>query len=204
MPRACLAPPRAGPAMSGSLEVITGCMFSGKTGEMIRRLERAAGAGQGVACYKPAADTRFGAARAMTHNGRSHPAAPVAAGAKAVADLPNAQWREAAVVAFDEANLLGEGLVGVCTGLVAAGRRVVVSGLDLDFRGEPFAPIPALMTQAKDTVRLTAVCTVCGQDATHTQRLVEGRPASRRDPILMVGGKEAYEARCASHHEVAP
>lgn len=188
--------------MAGRLEVITGCMFSGKTGEMIRRLERAAIAGQGVACYKPSIDGRYSVDHAVTHYGRTFPAAPVAAGAAAPEDLPDEGWQEASVVAFDECNLFGEGLVTLAEALVGQGKRVVASGLDQDFSGSPFPPMPTLMSLADDLLKLTAVCTVCGMDATRSQRLVEGRPAPAGDPVIRVGGGEAYEARCRSHHEV--
>ena len=128
----------------------------------------------------------------------------MAAGARSLADLPNLDWRQAELVAFDEANLLGGGLVDICADLLATEKRVVVSGLDMDFRGVPFAPMPTMMALADNLVKLTAVCTVCGDDATRTQRLVEGRPARRGDPVFLVGGSEAYEARCPTHHEVAP
>ena len=187
----------------GRLEVVTGCMFSGKTGELIRRLERAAIAGLKVACFKPLLDDRYAPDKAVTHYGRSFPAHPLSADARSSSDLAGGDWEEAQVIAFDEGNLFGDGLIALAVELTDKGKRVIVSGLDQDFTGSPFPPMPPLMARADSLLKLTAVCTVCGEDATRTQRLVEGRPASPSDPRILVGGTEAYEARCPDHHVVS-
>ncbi|MBC8515376.1 thymidine kinase [bacterium] len=185
----------------GRLEVVTGCMFSGKTGELIRRLERAAIAGLSVACYKPQLDDRYSPDKAVTHYGRSFPAVALPKTISEVMEM-GGDWEESSVVAIDEGNLFDEGLVSLVLSLVERGKRVIVSGLDQDFTGAPFAPMPSLMARADSLLKLTAVCTKCGRDATRTQRLVKGRPARPDDPLIQVGGTEAYEARCPDHHDV--
>ena len=183
----------------GSLEVIVGCMYSGKSEELIRRLRRAVIGRQRVQVFKAAMDDRYSRVDVVSHNGQSTAAEPVASAAALWAAVdPRAQ-----VVAVDEAQFFDAGLIEVCEELAKEGRRVLAAGLDLDFRGEPFGPIPELMARADALTKLTAVCAVCGApSATRTQRLIGGLPADYAEPLIAVGSADLYEARCRSHHEV--
>jgi thymidine kinase len=183
---------------SGSIEVITGSMFSGKTDELIRRLRRARIARQKVQVFKPAIDNRYRVDKVTSHAGNEFEALPVA-GAEAIAMLVEP---DTTVVAIDEAQFFDWHIAEVCQSLAGRGVRVIAAGLDMDFRGEPFGPMPLLMAQAEEVAKLQAICVVCGLAASRTQRLIDGRPASFDDPVVQVGGSEAYEARCREHHEV--
>jgi thymidine kinase len=183
---------------SGWVEVISGSMFSGKTEELLRRLRRAEIAGQSVAVYKPAVDDRYGETTIGTHNGRQWDATVVdneGDGPLEILDRPDAE-----VVAIDEANFFSDALVEVCNALADRGSRVIVSGTDQTFRGEPFEPLPRLMATAEYVDKLRAICTVCGEPATRNQRLIEGEPAHVDDPTILVGAEESYEARCRDCH----
>jgi thymidine kinase len=183
---------------SGSIEVITGSMFSGKTDELIRRLRRAHIARQKIQVFKPAIDNRYAVEKVTSHAGSEFDAMPVA-NAEGVAMLIEP---DTTVVAIDEAQFFDWHIAEVCQNLAARGVRVICAGLDMDFRGEPFGPMPLLMSQAETVDKLQAICQVCGNPASRTQRLIDGRPAAYSDPIVQVGGSEAYEARCREHHEV--
>jgi len=182
----------------GSLEVITGSMFCGKTDELIRRLRRAKIAKQKVQVFKPRIDNRYSEAKVMSHAGSEFEAV----GVDKAADIRAKLEEETTVVAIDEAQFLDADVVAVANYLVDKGLRVIVAGLDTDFRGEPFGAMPTLTAQAERVDKLHAICMVCGQDAARTQRLVNGEPASYNDPIVIVGASEMYEARCREHHEV--
>lgn len=184
---------------SGWVEVITGSMFSGKTEELLRRLRRAEIAGQSVAAFSPAIDDRYGTEMLGSHDGRQWEATVVDPEGEGVWDLVDALDGEA-VVAVDEANFFSPALVDVCEHLATDGRRVIVSGLDKTFRGEPFEPVPALMAAAEYVDKLHAICVGCGEPATRTQRLIDGEPAHVDDPTILVGAQERYEARCRSCH----
>jgi thymidine kinase len=175
-------------------------MFSGKTEEVLRRLRRAEIAGQSVAAFTPAIDDRYGTATIGSHAGRRIEAAVV----DTEDPLPGMreQLNGEQVVAIDEANFFGPALLDACETLAAEGRRVVVSGTDQTFRGEPFHPLPELMATAEYVDKLQAICTQCGEPATRNQRLVDGDPAHVDDPTVVVGAEEAYEARCRSCHTV--
>ena len=185
---------------SGWVEVVTGCMFSGKTEELLRRVRRAEIAGQAVAAFTPAIDDRYGTATIGSHAGRRIEALVVDP------EDPAPAMREALggeqVVAIDEANFFADTLVDACRELADEGRRVVVSGLDQTYRGEPFDPVPQLMATAEYVEKFRAICTQCGEPATRNQRLIEGEPAHYDDPTIMVGAEESYEARCRSCHVV--
>ncbi|HEX2865342.1 MAG TPA: thymidine kinase [Deinococcales bacterium] len=204
------------PFPDGHIEVIAGPMFSGKSEELIRRVTRALIARLDVRVFKPALDARYHATRVASHAGRMVEAQAVE-GTAAVRSALGLQEREALfgperdppgevklpdVVAFDEAQFFDAGLVGLAQELAAGGVRVILAGLDTDFRGEPFGCMPELLARAESVDKLTAVCVVCGRPATRTQRLVNGRPARASDPIILVGAAESYEARCRRHHEV--
>jgi thymidine kinase len=186
---------------SGWVEVITGSMFSGKTEELLRRLRRAEIAGQDVAAFTPAVDDRYGEATLGSHAGRSWEAAVVDTTAEGVQSI-SGKLNGEEVVAIDEANFFPDELVGVCQALADDGRRVVLSGTDQTFRGEPFEPVPQLMAVAEYVDKMQAICTECGEPATRNQRLIEGEPAHYDDPTIMVGAEESYEARCRNCHVV--
>jgi thymidine kinase len=186
---------------SGWVEVITGSMFSGKTEELLRRLRRAEIAGQSVAAFTPAIDDRYGEATLGSHAGRTWEATVIDTTAEGVSRIPSYLNGEE-VVAVDEANFFPGELVEVCQELADDDRRVVVSGTDQTFRGEPFEPIPQLMAVAEYVEKFQAICTQCGEPATRNQRLIEGEPAHYDDPTIMVGAEESYEARCRNCHVV--
>jgi thymidine kinase len=173
-------------------------MFSGKTEELIRRVRRAKIARQTVQVFKPAIDTRYSLKEVTSHNGVQVEAIPVT-GAKALADLIEPATT---VVAIDEVQFYDGDVVGLCESLADRGVRVIVSGLDTDFRGEPFGPIPELMARAEQVDKLRAICVECGQPASRTQRLIDGEPAAYDDPIVLVGASEVYQARCRACHSI--
>lgn len=183
---------------SGSVEVITGSMFSGKTDELIRRLRRARIAKQQVQVFKPRIDDRYAAEKVTSHAGSEFEASAV--------DFPGQILERinggTTVVAVDEAQFFDREIVDAVQELADRGVRVLVAGLDTDFRGEPFGPMPVLMAKAERVDKLHAICMVCGDLASRTQRLIDGRPAHYDDPVVVVGASELYEARCRTHHEV--
>jgi len=183
---------------SGSLEVITGSMFCGKTDELIRRLRRATIAKQKIQVFKPKIDNRYAEAKVTSHAGSEFDAVPV----EKAADIRAGLQADTTVVAIDEVQFLDAEVVAIVNYLADLGLRVIVAGLDTDFRGEPFGPMPILIAQAEHVDKLHAICMVCGQDASRTQRLVNGKPANYNDPVVIVGASELYEARCRLHHEV--
>jgi thymidine kinase len=182
----------------GSIEVICGSMFSGKTDELIRRLVRATIAKQKVQVFKPAIDIRYAAGKVASHAGATFDALPV----EKAADIRSKLDADTTVVGIDEAQFFDPDVVGITRELAGRGMRMIVAGLDTDFRGEPFGSMPALMAEAEDVMKLHAICMVCGDNASRTQRLVNGEPARYNDPVVIVGASELYEARCRRHHEV--
>jgi thymidine kinase len=184
----------------GRVELICGSMFSGKTEELIRRLRRAVIARQQVQVFKPVIDQRYHVEKVTSHNGLHFEAQPVDS---AMAILEALETRTN-VVAIDEVQFFDEAIVEVCEALAQEGKRVICAGLDMDFRGVPFGPMPHLMARAEEVSKLHAICVVCGQEASRTQRLIEGTPAAYNDPIVLVGAAEVYEARCRQCHEVLP
>lgn len=172
-------------------------MFSGKSEELIRRVTRALIARQSVQVFKPAIDDRFDRLAVASHAGRTLDAQPVSD----VAELEAAIHDETHVIAIDEAQFFEEELVGLVGRLADVGKRVILAGLDLDFRGEPFGPMPGLLARAEVVEKLSAICR-CGRAATRTQRLIHGAPAHFEDPIVMVGAAESYEPRCRECHVV--
>jgi thymidine kinase len=189
----------------GQLEVITGCMFSGKTEELIRRLERVRIARGEILLFKPTIDDRYSTTAVMTHYGREFAAHLLAPGNETIDALERTVGRDAlsraAVVAFDEGNFFTDRLPELCEALVGRGKRVIVAGLDLTFAGEPFGPMPTLLAHADHVDKLEAVCVKCGEPATRSQRMVDGQPASADGPVIQVGGLGTYEARCRTCYE---
>jgi thymidine kinase len=173
-------------------------MFSGKTEEMIRRVRRAQIARQRVQVFKPSLDTRYAVEHITSHNGVNVKAVAVEGSGDILSQVqPNTD-----VVAVDEAQFFDAEITAVCKTLAARGVRVIVAGLDMDFRGEAFGPIPLLMAQAEKVDKLRAICVVCGRQASHSQRLIDGQPAAYDDPVILVGAQEVYEARCRHCHQV--
>jgi thymidine kinase len=188
----------SGEAHQGQIEIVCGGMFSGKTEELIRRVRRAEIARKKVQVFKPSLDARYAAEHVASHNGMRAVAVPV----DSVADIAARVAPDTAVVAIDEAQFFEASIIDLCSDLADRGMRVIVAGLDMDFRGEPFGPMPALMARAESVTKLQAICVRCGEPASRTQRLINGAPASYDDPIILVGAAEAYEARCRHCHEV--
>jgi thymidine kinase len=182
----------------GWIEVICGSMFSGKTEELIRRVRRAKIARQKVQVFKPAIDTRYADREVTSHNGLQVEAVPV----ESVAQVRALIEPDVTVVALDEVQFFEHDVISLCQELAGRGTRVIVAGLDTDFRGEPFGPMPTLMAEAELVDKLQAICVVCGGPASRTQRIINGQPAAFDDPVILVGADEAYEARCRGCHEV--
>jgi thymidine kinase len=183
----------------GWIEVIAGVMFSGKSEELMRRIRRAMIARKRVQVFKSHLDARYGGVqRVSSHDGRMLEAVPVDSAAQIAQRIdPTAQ-----VIAVDEAQFLDDGIVPLATSLAQRGRRVILAGTDTDFRGEPFGSMPTLMAVAELVDKLHAICVLCGNPASRNQRLIDGRPAPYDSPTIMVGGSEAYEARCRACHQV--
>jgi thymidine kinase len=183
----------------GWVEVITGVMFSGKSEELIRRVRRALIARKRVQVFKSALDDRYhGIGHVSSHNGTGVDAVPVRSSTE-VAALAHPATQ---VFALDEVQFMDDGIVEVITALADRGARVLVAGIDMDFRGEPFGPMPGILARAETVDKLHAICVQCGASATRNQRLVNGEPAPYEAPVVQVGGHEQYEARCRRCHAV--
>ena len=183
---------------SGWIEVICGSMFSGKTEELIRRVRRTEIARQKVQVFKPVIDTRYHEMAVASHNGVEFSASPL----NSARELFDQLHDDTMVVAVDEVQFFDWEIADVLNELANQGLRVIAAGLDQDFRGEPFGPLPMLMAQAEEVTKLNAICVICTEPASRTQRLIDGRPAGWDDPIVLVGGTESYEARCRRCHEL--
>ncbi len=183
----------------GTIEVITGVMFSGKSEELLRRVRRAVIARKSVQLFKSHLDDRYSGIHAISsHDGRRVEARPVSGSLEIVEHVESG----VDVVAIDEVQFLDDRIVEVVNRLADQGIRVIASGTDMDFRGRPFGPIGALLAVADRVDKLHAICVVCGDPATRNQRLIDGRPAPAAGPVIQVGGSESYEARCRRCHEV--
>lgn len=182
----------------GWIEVICGCMFAGKTEELIRRINVLSYARKNILVFKPKIDDRYSTTEIASHAGSKVPCIVISE-AKEILNHVN---YDTDVVAIDEVQFFDEDVVDICEYLADSGLRVMVAGLDKDFRGEPFGVLPDLLTRAEFVTKLTAVCANCGAPATRTQRIINGKPASFNDPIVLVGAKEAYEPRCRHCHEI--
>ncbi|WP_288892529.1 thymidine kinase [uncultured Sneathia sp.] len=184
----------------GSLEVITGSMFSGKSEELIRRLRRAKYAKQKMLVFSPTIDDRYGVNGIYSHNKNNVSAYSV----KDVNEMTKILYEnpDTEVIGIDEIQFFEKNVVDFCKKCIELGKRVIVAGLDLDFKGVPFQPLPELMAIADEVEKLSAICTVCGNKAYASQRLIDGKPAYDDDPLVAVGSDEKYEARCRMHHIV--
>ena len=184
---------------AGWVHVICGCMFCGKTDEMLRLLRRFSIAGRRVLLVKPRLDTRTDADRVFSRSGAQHEAVTVDSSSQI-----EGVAGEADIVAIEEGQFFDERLPDVVERLADAGKQVIVTGLDRDFRGIPFGAMPRLMALADQVTKLTAICVLCGEPATRTQRLIGGQPAPFDSPLIVIGGlgDETYEASCRLHHEV--
>lgn len=180
---------------NGSIEVICGSMFSGKTEELLRRIKRAQYGRQKVQVFKPVIDNRYSADHVQSHDANKILSIPVSKSSEIYSLIEDSTR----VVGIDEAQFFDEEIVEVAQKLANRGLRVIVAGLDLDFRGQPFGPMPTLLAVAEEVTKLSAVCVVCGAPASRSQRIAgpSGPEASR----VAVGAKEMYEARCRFCHE---
>jgi len=183
----------------GSIEIICGVMFSGKSEELIRRVRRGVIARRRVQVFKSHLDSRYtGVFSVASHDGTEFEAAPV----DSAAEIFRLVRPDTEIVAVDEVQFMDQGIIEVVSRLASRGVRVVLAGTDTDFRGEPFGPMGDLMAIAEQVDKLNAICVVCGDLACRNQRLVNGRPARYDSPTIMVGGRESYEARCRHCHRV--
>ncbi len=183
---------------TGWIEVICGSMFSGKSEELIRRVRRVQIANKKVQVFKPTIDNRYAVQYIYLHNGTKVDAINITK----PKDILESIEPDTEVIAIDEAQFYDDDIVSICQELADQGKRVIIAGLDQDFRGGPFGPIPKLLAVAEYVNKLQAICIVCGNTASRTQRLVNGQPARYSDPTILIGAKESYEARCRKCHDV--
>ncbi|WP_068267701.1 thymidine kinase [Caviibacter abscessus] len=184
----------------GRLEVITGSMFSGKSEELIRRIRRAKYAKQRVIVFSPSIDKRYGENAIYSHNKNNVEAYSVYTTEQM--EHVMSQNTDAEVIGIDEIQFFPPEVVEFCKKYVELGKRIVVAGLDLDFRAKPFVPLPELMAIADEVSKLSAICMICGKPGYASQRLINGEPAYEDDPLVLVGASENYEARCRRHHKI--
>lgn len=182
----------------GWLEVICGCMFAGKTEELIRRINRIKYAKKDIVVFKPIIDDRYDKTQVVSHSNQRVDSIPVKDSTEVLNHLDHLPY----AVAFDEAQFFDEGLIKIIESLANSGVRVIAAGLDQDFRGEPFGIMPILMSKAEYVTKLQGICMVCGAPATRTQRIINGRPADYDDPTILVSALEKYESRCRHCHQV--
>lgn len=182
----------------GWIEVIAGPMFAGKSEEILRRIRRLEYAKKKYVVFKPEIDTRYSSTEVVSHIKNKSRAIPI----KNSSDILKNISYNTDVIIIDEVQFLDMGVVEICEKLADEGRRVIVGGLDLDFRGEPFPVMASLLSRAEDITKLTAICVKCGAPATRSQRIINGKPAGYNDPVVVVGASETYEPRCRHCHEV--
>lgn len=184
-------PPHQLPKDTGWIEVITGCMFSGKTEELIRRLRRAQIAKQKVKIFKPRIDARYSENSIVSHNEQSLPSILIDDIIEVLKYSDDAQ-----VIGIDEAQFFNEGIIHICNLLASKGKRVIVAGLDMDYTGKPFEPMPQLLAIAEYITKQHAICVVCGNPADKTQR------KTTESERVIVGAANIYEARCRKCHYI--
>lgn len=185
----------------GWIEVVTGSMFSGKSEELIKRLRRVRYGKQSLVVFKHSSDKRYDEIKLASHSQNFIEAIP-AGSVEEMYRIVKEQYPDVEVIGVDEVQFFGHEVVEFCEAMANEGKRVIVAGLDQDFRGEPFKPMDELLAKAEFVDKFNAICMVCGSPASKTQRLVNGEPAFHDDPIIMVGASESYEARCRKHHVV--
>jgi thymidine kinase len=183
----------------GWIEVICGCMFAGKTEELIRRINRITYAKKTVIVFKPKIDNRYDEGSVVSHSQKKIKSIVISNASEILENLPKEMPY---AIAVDEVQFFGEELIPVIESLANSGVRIICAGLDQDFRGEPFGIMPMILSRAEYVTKLQAICQVCGAPATRTQRIINGKPAKYTDPVVLVGAKEHYEARCRHCHQV--
>lgn len=184
---------------AGKITVVTGSMFAGKSEELIRLARRSLYAKKKVQVFKPSVDDRYHEAMVVTHMGVLHEAVPVSS----VTELRQKIEKDTDVILIEEAQFFDHSLVDLAVELADKGKEIVLAGLDQDFRRQPFGPMPDLLAVADEVVKLRAICMKCGAPASHTYRMIEGKPAHWDDPIVLIGATESYEARCRRCYEIS-
>lgn len=183
---------------NGFIEVVCGPMFAGKTEELIRRIKRLEYAKQNVLVFKPAVDNRYDKNHIVSHNLSKNPSIVV----ENSQEISKYVKTDTDAIVIDEAQFFDSNIVLIAEQYANQGKRVIVGGLDRDFRGEPFGPMPELLARAEFVIKLTAICVKSGLPATRTQRIINGKPAHYNDPTVLVGAEESYEPRSRHYHEV--
>ena len=183
----------------GWIECICGSMFSGKSEELLRRIKRGVIAKQKVLLFKPSIDNRYEENKVSTHNGNSYESVNIDK-AEQIYEYINDEKYD--IIGIDEVQFFDDKIVEVINKLADNGVRVIVAGLDMDFKAEPFHPMPGIMAISEMVTKLHAVCNKCGKEASRSQRLINGEPAKYDDPIVVIGASESYEARCRHCHEI--
>lgn len=182
----------------GQITVVCGGMFAGKTEELIRLARRALYAKKKVQVFKPTVDSRYHESMVVTHEGAQHEAVAVAS----AAELVSLVKPETQVVFVEEAQFFERSIVDFAVQWADSGREIVLAGLDQDFRREPFGPMGELLVVADEVVKLRAICMNCGAPASHTYRVIDGKPARWNDPVILIGATERYEARCRTCYKI--
>lgn len=183
----------------GWIECICGSMFSGKSEELLRRIKRGVIAKQKVLLFKPSIDNRYDENRVSTHNGNSYDSISIEKSSDILNFVKDTNYD---IIGIDEIQFFDNDIVKIINKLANDGIRVIVAGLDMDFKAEPFHPMPEIMAISEMVTKLHAVCNKCGKEASRSQRLINGKPAKYDDPIVVIGASESYEARCRHCHEI--
>ena len=183
----------------GWIECICGSMFSGKSEELLRRIKRGVIAKQKVLLFKPSIDNRYDENRVSTHNGNSYDSISIEKSSDILNFVKDTKYD---IIGIDEIQFFDNNIVKIINKLADDGIRVIVAGLDMDFKAEPFHPMPEIMAISEMVTKLHAVCNKCGKEASRSQRLINGNPAKYDDPIVVIGASESYEARCRHCHEI--
>lgn len=184
----------------GKIEVICGPMFAGKTEELIRRVKRMEYAKKKFLVFKPNIDNRYSMNEVVSHNHKSTKA--INLNISHPEDVKKHITDDVSALVFDEVQFFSKDLINIIMEYANKGLRIICAGLDKDFTGKPFGLIPDLLAICDEVTKLTAICVVCGEEATETQRIINGKPAYDDDPTVLIGAKESYEARCRKCHEV--
>ena len=183
----------------GWIECICGSMFSGKSEELFRRIKRGVIAKQKVLLFKPSIDNRYDENRVSTHNGNSYDSISIEKSSDILNFVKDTKYD---IIGIDEIQFFDNDIVKIINKLADDGIRVIVAGLDMDFKAEPFHPMPEIMAISEMVTKLHAVCNKCGKEASRSQRLINGKPAKYDDPVVVIGASESYEARCRHCHEI--